>query len=124
MARTTKMIGFSVPPSIAKEVNLVAHEERRTKSELFREMFRLYQTYRRELRQAEEERFQRMIDEAIATGQKEKENPTMKEEERDKLEEELLRYGERQAKKLRITEKDIDRIVYGKRKQKKEAERS
>jgi hypothetical protein len=119
MARTTKMIGFSVPPSIAEEVDLVANEERRTKSELFREMFRIYQTYRHELRQAEEEQFQHMIDEAIAEGQREKENPTMRQEEIDKREGELLRYGESQAKKLGIAEKDVDRIVYGRRKQKK-----
>ena len=119
MARTTKMIGFSVPPSIAEEVRQVAQEERRTKSELFREMFRFYTTYRHQLHKAEEERFQRMIDEAIAEGQREKENPTMTQEEIDKLEQELLRYGEQQAKRQGIAEKDVDRIVYARRKQKK-----
>jgi metal-responsive CopG/Arc/MetJ family transcriptional regulator len=124
MARTTKMIGFSVPPSIAEELKQVANEERRTKSELFREMFRLYRTYRHQLRQAEEERFQRMIDESIAQGQREKENPTMTQEESDKLEAELLHYGEQQAKRLGIAEKDVDRIVYARRKQKKGLERT
>jgi metal-responsive CopG/Arc/MetJ family transcriptional regulator len=124
MARTTKMIGFSVPPSIAEELKQVANEERRTKSELFREMFRLYRTYRHQLRQAEEERFQRMIDESIAQGRREKENPTMTQEESDKLEAELLYYGEQQAKRLGIAEKDVDRIVYARRKQKKEGERT
>jgi hypothetical protein len=97
----------------------VAQEERRTKSELFREMFRFYTTYRHQLHKAEEERFQRMIDEAIAEGQREKENPTMTQEEIDKLEQELLRYGEQQAKRQGIAEKDVDRIVYARRKQKK-----
>jgi len=123
MPRTTKMIGFSVPPSIAEELKQVAIEERRTKSELFREMFRLYQTYRHQLHQAEEERFQHMIDEAIAEGQSEKENPTMTDAEMDKRQQELLRYGEQQAKRLGIAEKDVDRIVYARRKQ-KEIERT
>jgi carboxylesterase type B len=124
MTRTTKMIGFSVPPAIAEEVEQVAEEERRTKSELFREMFRLYQTYRHQLRQVEEEQFQRMIDEAIAEGQREKESPTMTKEQINKLEAQLLRYGESQAKRLGIAEKDVDRIVYARRKQKKGLERT
>ena len=48
MGRITKVIGFSVPPALAEEVEQVAKAERRTKSELFREMFRVYQVYRRQ----------------------------------------------------------------------------
>jgi hypothetical protein len=48
MTRTTKILGISVPPSIAKEYEKVAQEEHRTKSEMFREMFRFYQTYRKQ----------------------------------------------------------------------------
>jgi hypothetical protein len=124
MARTTKILGFSVPPSIVEEVEQLAKEERRTKSELFRRMLGVYKTYRKQLEQAEEERFQRLIDEAIAEGLREKENPTMTEEEYDTLEEELLRYGEQQAKKQGIAEEDIDRIVYARRKQQKEGHRA
>lgn len=47
MSRTTKVLGFSVPPALAEEVEQIAQEERRTKSELFREMLRVYQAYRR-----------------------------------------------------------------------------
>ena len=36
MARATKVVGFSVPPSVAEEVAQIAQEEHRTKSELFR----------------------------------------------------------------------------------------
>ena len=124
MARTTKILGFSVPPSMVDEVEQIAKEERRTKSELFRRMFSVYKTYRKQLEQAEEERFQRMIDEAIAEGLREKENPTMSEEEYDTLEEELLRYGERQAKKMGITQEDVDRIIREERDKRKTTNRA
>ncbi|HSQ21442.1 MAG TPA: ribbon-helix-helix protein, CopG family [Coriobacteriia bacterium] len=42
MARTAKTIGFSVPPELADEVDRIALDEGRTKSELFREMVRVY----------------------------------------------------------------------------------
>jgi hypothetical protein len=124
MARTTKILGFSVPPSMVDEVEQIAKEERRTKSELFRRMFGVYKTYRKQLEQAEEERFQRMIDEAIAEGLREKESPTMSEEEYDALEEELLRYGERQAKKMGIAREDVDRIIREERDKRKTANRA
>ncbi len=47
MSRTTKVMGFSVPPSIMEEVEQIAREENRTKSELFREMLRVYRSYRK-----------------------------------------------------------------------------
>ncbi|MEI2782234.1 MAG: ribbon-helix-helix protein, CopG family [Candidatus Competibacter sp.] len=53
--RISRMVGFSVPPTMAEELDRVAEEERRTKSELFREMFRVYLTYRRIKRQQEDE---------------------------------------------------------------------
>jgi hypothetical protein len=46
MARTTKTLGFSVPPQVVREVESLARKERRTKSELFREMVRVYQRFR------------------------------------------------------------------------------
>ena len=52
--RISRMVGFSVPPTMAEELDRVAEEERRTKSELFREMFRVYLTYRRIKRQQED----------------------------------------------------------------------
>ncbi len=54
MGRITKVIGFSVPTALAEEVEQVAKAERRTKSELFREMFRVYQVYRKQRAQEEE----------------------------------------------------------------------
>ncbi len=47
MTRITKIIGFSVPPVLADEVEQIALEEKRTKSELFREMLRVYRSYRK-----------------------------------------------------------------------------
>lgn len=42
MPRIAKTIGFSVPPEVADEVDRLAAREGRTKSELFREMVRVY----------------------------------------------------------------------------------
>lgn len=46
MARTATTIGFSVPPELAAEVEHMARAEGRTKSELFREMVRVYRRER------------------------------------------------------------------------------
>ena len=40
--RTAKVISFSMPPEMEKQVQKVAKEEHRTISELFREAFRQY----------------------------------------------------------------------------------
>ena len=42
MSRATKVMGFSVPKELAEEYEEMAKEERKTKSELFREMVRKY----------------------------------------------------------------------------------
>jgi len=46
VARTAKTIGFSVPPELVDEVERLAAEEGRSKSELFREMVRVYKRER------------------------------------------------------------------------------
>jgi metal-responsive CopG/Arc/MetJ family transcriptional regulator len=46
MSRATITVGFSVPSTIAREIETLARQERRTKSELFREMVRVYKRYR------------------------------------------------------------------------------
>lgn len=61
MARTTKVVGFTVPSSMAEELEQMAREEQRTKSELFRAMFRVYRTYRKQIAQAEEERLTEIV---------------------------------------------------------------
>ena len=42
MARTTKVITFSLPPEMDEQLSQVVQEEGRTVSELLREAFRLY----------------------------------------------------------------------------------
>ena len=46
MARTAVTIGFSVPPETAAQVELMAKREGRGKSELFRDMVRVYREQR------------------------------------------------------------------------------
>ncbi len=53
-----QVIGFSVPRDTAKLMDTIAKKEQRTKSELFREMFRVWSIYRK--------REDRMWDEQIA----------------------------------------------------------
>ncbi len=112
MARVTKTIGFSVPPSMAEEFESLARDERRTKSELFREMLRLYRTYRQRVGGVDEERFDQLVERVLREAQ---ENP-MSAEEMDEVEQRLMRYGARKARELGIAEEDVDRIVYAERK--------
>jgi metal-responsive CopG/Arc/MetJ family transcriptional regulator len=46
MARTAVTIGFSVPPGTADQVERMAQIEGRSKSELFRDMVRVYREQR------------------------------------------------------------------------------
>jgi metal-responsive CopG/Arc/MetJ family transcriptional regulator len=102
------MLGFSVPPAVVREVETLARQERRTKSELFREMVRVYRRYR-VLRDRDEERWiVNLIQESKAEAAR---NPQSAEEllaEDDRL----VQYGQQQAKKLGIKPKDINRILH------------
>lgn len=114
MSRSTKTIGFSVPPPLVEEVEQLAKEERRTKSELFREMLRIYQRYRKQRDSDEEQWVMDLIQEAKEEQEK---NPLTQEE--ILKESELIReYGMKQAEKLGIKSKDIDRLIYEHRKRK------
>ncbi len=66
MARTTKTLGFSVPPTVVKQVETLARQERRTKSELFREMVRVYQRFRHQRDRDEMRWVENLIQEAKA----------------------------------------------------------
>ncbi len=46
MARSSKVLAVSVPPESAEDFERIAQAEGRNKSELFREMLRVYQAYR------------------------------------------------------------------------------
>jgi len=106
--RTTKILGFSVPPVVVKEVESLAKEENRTKSELFREMVRVYRRYRRQREEDEEKWVMNIIKEAKA---EQRQNP-MNADEMIKESYRLARYGSKQAKKLGIKSKDINRIIH------------
>ncbi len=112
MGRMTKIIGFSVPPALVDEVDQLAKEERRTKSELFREMLRVYLRYRKR-RDLDDERW---VADLIQEAKEEQEiNPMTPQE----LVEELKELGREivtQADKLGINPKDIDKIIYESRK--------
>ena len=118
MGRITKVIGFSAPPAMVEEFEQLAQDEGRTKSELFREMLRLYRTYRKQREQAEAAQLDQLVERALREAQ---ESP-MTEEEKDKTERALARYGARKAKALGIEdEEDIDHIIYEARKREREA---
>lgn len=42
MGRSTKVLAFSVPPTIARQIERMAKEEQKTKSELLRDMWKAY----------------------------------------------------------------------------------
>lgn len=46
MKRSSKVLAVSLPPDSAKEFDRIAKEEGRNKSELFREMLRVYRVWR------------------------------------------------------------------------------
>jgi hypothetical protein len=105
-------MGFSVPPSVAEEVARIAQEEHRTKSELFREMLRIYQRFRHH-RDHDEERW---VQELIQEAQHEHVRHPMTVQEMLDEEGELARYGAEQARPLGIRPPDIPRIIAASRK--------
>ncbi len=112
MGSLRKVIGFSVPPAIEREVAQMAKAERRTKSELFREMFRVYKRYHQQREQEEERWVMNLIREAKEEQEK---HPRSKAE----LVAELEEFGREVAAKAKergITGKDVNRIIYESRK--------
>lgn len=45
MARATKTLTVSLPPQLYEEVERIAKQEHKTKSELFRDMLRVYEDF-------------------------------------------------------------------------------
>ena len=117
MARTTKTLGFSVPPTIVKEVETLARQERRTKSELFREMVRVYQRFRLQRDRDELRWVENLIQEAKA---EQASNP-MTTEALVAEDEELLRYGVKRANQLKIKTDlaNATRLIHERRKARK-----
>ena len=115
MSRTSKTLGFSVPPTVVREVETLAKAERRTKSELFREMVRIYQRYRVQRDRDEERWITNLIVEANAEQIR---NP-MSVEEMLAEDNRLSRYGAQRAKRRGIKPGDVSRVINERRKARK-----
>jgi len=114
MSRTSKNLGFTVPPRMAEEFERVASEEGSTKSELFRRMFRLYQSYRAPRLATDPEGWaERLINEAKGA---ERAQPQSSAEFRAEIER-AVEYGAARAEALGITTEDelIERLSDGAR---------
>lgn len=115
MTRISKNLGFTVPPRMAEDFERVATEEGSTKSELFRRMFRLYQSYRTPLKnqvQSPDVWVERLIVEAQEA---ERQSPIGAKEFTTEIER-ATRYGAKRSKALGITSaKALDDILYAER---------
>lgn len=123
MRRTMEPTEFSVPPALARRVEKLARQERRTPTALLREMLKVYERHKQgqEEELYTEEWALRLMQEA----QEEERLHPMTEEEEEREEEELQRYGAAQTKKLGIkSDKDIERIIQEHRKRHRNARRS
>lgn len=111
-SRISKLVTFTVPPAMVEEMDLIAKEERRSKSELFREMFRLYRLFREQKRREDEERLGQIVQRALADAPSGAEN-----------ESELLlslgalqSYGAERARAAGIINEDqLDHLLYASR---------
>ena len=114
MSRTTKILGFSVPPAVVMEVESLAKEEGRTKSELFREMVRVYHRFRRQRDRDETRCVANLIQEAKA----EQAKKPMTVDEILGESERLARTAAKQAKKLGIKtdSRSVNHLIHERRK--------
>jgi metal-responsive CopG/Arc/MetJ family transcriptional regulator len=119
MSRTTKILGFSVPPTMVKEVETFAKEERRTKSELFREMVRVYRRFR-DQRDRDEARW---VANVIQEAKTEQAKRPMTVEEILAESDRLARRGAKHAEKLRIKTdpESITQLIHERRKTRRSA---
>jgi hypothetical protein len=115
-APTMKHVGFTVPPPMEEELEQMAKEEHRTKSELFREMVRVYRSYRK--RHPEPEIDDEWVMQVIREAQEEEKRNPMTDEEFLREFRELAQYGAGQAKKVGIDVEDdevVNRIIHEER---------
>lgn len=111
-----KHVGFTVPPPMEEELEQMAKEEHRTKSELFREMVRVYRSYRK--RHPEPEIDDEWVVQVLREAQEEEKRNPMTTEEILRESRALAEYGARQAKKVGIDVDDdevINRIIHEER---------
>jgi len=60
MARTYKTVAFSIPPEMAEKMEKTAREKLLTKSEFFREMFRMWEQQEQSSREEQVNRFRQL----------------------------------------------------------------
>ena len=114
MTRITKIIGFSVPPVLADEVEQIAREEKRTKSELFREMLRVYRSYRK--KQPEPAMDEEWLAHVIREAQEENRRNPLTQKQLLAESVRLLQYGTERAEAAGITsEEELNDTVYEER---------
>lgn len=123
MSRVSKNLGFTVPPRMAEEFEQVAVEEGSTKSELFRRMFRLYQTYRKPLKQ-QGDFTEAWMERLILEAQEEERRNPMSTEAFTAETERLMRYGAERSRALGIqSEEDLNELLYADRQTSRQATR-
>jgi hypothetical protein len=116
---------LAVPPALARRMEKLARQERRTPAALLREMLRLYERYRKQQEDEQAPYTEAWVMNLVREAEEEDRLHPMTAEEEEREEAELQRYGAAQAKKLGIkSEKDIDRIIQEYRKERRHAGRS
>jgi hypothetical protein len=113
---------LTIPPPIAEEIEQMAKEEHRTKSELFREMVRVYRRHRRKHREPEID--DEWVMQVIREAEEEQKRDPMTPEELVAEFDDLAREGGERAKKLGIKLEDVDKIVREERNKRKTANRA
>lgn len=123
MTRMSKNIGFTASPRMIDEFVRLASEEGSTKSELFRRMFRLYQSYRTPT-ERQGSRSASWAERLIAEAQAEEKRVPLRDEEFREEIERAMQYGAKQAQSAGISsEEEISTLVYEERQRNRNASR-
>ncbi len=115
VARVSRNLGFTVPPGMAEEFERLAREEGSTKSELFRRMFRLYQSYRTPPKSRGGTAVA-WVERLLAEAQTEERQSPLSDEAFEEGMERAMRYGAERANVIEISSpEDVNDIVYEER---------
>lgn len=115
---------LSMPPALARRVEKLARQERRTPAALLREMLRLYERYRKQQEEEPEPYDEAWAMKLIREVEAEDRRSPVTPEELEREAKDLRRYGAAQAKRLGIKTTDIDRLIHEHRAQRRHASRS
>jgi hypothetical protein len=115
MPRPTETSDFSLPSAFIRAAAKLAREEHRTPRQLCTEMLRVYKRHRKQQEPYDEAWAMKLIREV----EEEDRIRPKTQQELDVEDAELLRYGEAQAKKLGIKEKNIPRLIRERRAQRR-----